>query len=99
GEEYKQGDRLKLLVMEVKKTTKGPQIILSRSHPNLVRKLFELEVPEIQTGVVEIYSVSREAGSRTKIAVYSKDENVDPLGACVGFKGSRVKVIVDELKD
>ncbi|NLM07092.1 MAG: transcription termination/antitermination protein NusA [Tissierellia bacterium] len=94
-----QGDRVKVLITEVKKTTKGPQIILSRSHPNMVRKLFELEVPEIQTGVVEIFSVSREAGSRTKIAVFSKDENVDPLGACVGYKGNRVKAIVDELRD
>lgn len=98
GEEYNQGDRLKLLISEVKKTTKGPQITLSRSHPNLVKRLFELEVPEINDGVVEIYSISREAGSRTKIAVFSKDPNVDPLGSCVGFKGSRVKVIVDELK-
>lgn len=97
GEEYEQGDRLKLLILEVKKTTKGPQIILSRSHPGLVKRLFELEVPEINEGIVEIYSISREAGSRTKIAVFSKDPNVDPLGACVGFKGSRVKVIVDEL--
>ncbi|MGJ0846755.1 NusA antitermination factor [Tissierella praeacuta DSM 18095] len=98
GEEYNQGDRLKLLISEVKKTTKGPQIILSRSHPNLVKRLFELEVPEINDGIVEIYSISREAGSRTKISVFSKDPNVDPLGSCVGFKGSRVKVIVDELK-
>ena len=98
-EVLEQGDRVKVLITEVKKTTKGPQIILSRSHPNMVRKLFELEVPEIQTGVVEIFSVSREAGSRTKIAVFSKDENVDPLGACVGYKGNRVKAIVDELRD
>lgn len=97
-EEYKQGDRLKLLILEVNKTPKGPQIILSRSHPNLVKRLFELEVPEINDGIVEIFSISREAGSRTKIAVFSKDPNVDPLGACVGSKGSRVKVIVDELK-
>lgn len=98
NEKYNQGDRLKTLILEVKKTTKGPQIILSRSHPNLVKRLFELEVPEINSGVVEIFSISREAGSRTKIAVYSKDPNVDALGACVGFKGSRVKEIVDELK-
>ncbi|MCK9443610.1 MAG: transcription termination factor NusA [Tissierellaceae bacterium] len=97
-EEYNQGDRLKLLILEVKKTTKGPQIVLSRSHPNLVKRLFELEVPEINDGIVEIFSISREAGSRTKIAVFSKDPNVDPLGACVGSKGSRVKVIVGELK-
>ncbi len=96
-EEYNQGDRMKMLVLEVKKTNKGPQIILSRSHPNLVKRLFELEVPEIQNGIVDIHSISREAGSRTKIAVHSKDPDVDPLGACVGFKGSRVKLIVDEL--
>lgn len=98
GEEYNQGDRLKLLILEVKNMPKGPQIVLSRSHPNLVKRLFELEVPEINDGVVDVYSISREAGSRTKIAVYSKDPNVDPLGSCVGFKGSRVKVIVEELK-
>ncbi len=97
GEIYEQSDRLKLLVVEVKKTTKGPQIILSRSHPNLVKRLFELEVPEINKGIVEIYSIAREAGFRTKIAVYSKDPDVDPLGACVGFQGSRVKTIVEEL--
>ena len=98
GEDYQQGDRLKLLILEVKKTTKGPQIVLSRSHTGLVKRLFELEVPEISDGIVDVYSISREAGARTKIAVHSKDPNVDPLGACVGFKGSRVKVIVDELK-
>ncbi len=97
GEEYNQGDRLKLVILEVKKTTKGPQIILSRASTSLVKRLFELEVPEINEGIVEIFSISREAGSRTKIAVYSKDPDVDPLGACVGFKGSRVKAIVDEL--
>ena len=97
GEEYKQGDRLKLIILEVKKTTKGPQIVLSRAHTGLVKRLFELEVPEINEGIVEIYSLSREAGSRTKIAVFSKDPDIDPLGACVGFKGSRVKAIVDEL--
>ncbi|MDO5713467.1 MAG: transcription termination factor NusA [Tissierellia bacterium] len=97
GEYYEQGQRIKLLLLEVKKTTKGPQIILSRSHPSLVKRLFELEVPEISQGIVEIYSIAREAGSRTKIAVFSKDPDVDPLGACVGFKGNRVKSIVDEL--
>ena len=97
GEVYEQGDRIKVFILEVKKTTKGPQIVLSRSHPGLVKRLFELEVPEIHDGVVDVYAISREAGSRTKIAVYSKDENVDPVGACVGFKGSRVKAIVDEL--
>lgn len=99
GESYAQGDRYKMLILEVNRQPKGPQIVLSRSHPNLVRRLFELEVPEIHDGVVEIYSVAREAGSRTKLAVFSKDEEVDPLGACVGFKGSRVKTIVDELHD
>lgn len=97
GEIYEQGDRIKVFILEVKKTTKGPQIVLSRSHPGLVKRLFELEVPEIHEGIVDIYAISREAGSRTKIAVYSKDENVDPVGACVGFKGGRVKAIVDEL--
>lgn len=99
GESYHQGDRYKMLVLEVNKQPKGPQIVLSRSHPNLVRRLFELEVPEIHDGIVEIFSIAREAGSRTKIAVFSKDEDVDPLGACVGFKGTRVKTIVDELHD
>ncbi|MCR2042731.1 transcription termination factor NusA [Anaerosalibacter massiliensis] len=97
GERYEQGDRIKVYILEVKKTTKGPQIVLSRSHPGLVKRLFELEVPEIHDGVVDVYAISREAGSRTKIAVYSKDDNVDPVGACVGFKGSRVKAIVEEL--
>jgi N utilization substance protein A len=84
--------------VEVKKTTKGPQIQVSRTHPGLIKRLFELEVPEIHDGVVEIKSISREAGSRTKIAVESKDPNVDPVGACVGPKGARVQTIVDELK-
>ena len=98
GENYIQGDRLKVYVLEVKKTTKGPQIVVSRTHPELVKRLFELEVPEIHDGVVEIKGISREAGSRTKIAVYAKDQNVDPIGACVGPKGNRVQSIVDELK-
>ncbi|MCK9267307.1 MAG: transcription termination factor NusA [Alkaliphilus sp.] len=97
NEEYKHGDRLKCYIVEVKKTTKGPQILLSRTHPGLVKRLFELEVPEIHDGVVEIKSISREAGSRTKIAVDSKDPNVDSVGACVGPKGIRVQAIVDEL--
>lgn len=97
GEDYEQGDRLKLIIIEVKKTTKGPQIVLSRSHPSLVKRLFELEIPEINDGVVEVFSIAREAGARTKIAVFSKDPDVDPLGACVGFKGSRVRAIVEEL--
>ncbi len=97
NEEYKHGDRLKCYIVEVKKTTKGPQILLSRTHPGLVKRLFELEVPEIHDGVVEIKSISREAGSRTKIAVDSQDPNVDSVGACVGPKGIRVQAIVDEL--
>ncbi len=98
NEEYNHGDRLKTYIVEVKKTTKGPQIQVSRTHPGLIKRLFELEVPEIHDGVVEIKSISREAGSRTKIAVESKDSNVDPVGACVGPKGARVQTIVDELK-
>lgn len=97
GEDYKQGDRVKAYILEVKKTTKGPQITLSRTHPGLVKRLFELEVPEIHEGIVDVFSISREAGSRTKIAVFANDPNVDPVGACVGFKGSRVKNIVEEL--
>lgn len=98
GELYNIGDRLKTYVVEVKKTTKGPQVILSRTHPGLVKRLFELEVPEIKDGIVEIKSIAREAGSRTKIAVFSHDENVDAVGACVGQRGQRVQVIVDELR-
>ncbi len=97
GERYRVNQRLKVYIMDVKKTTKGPQIFLSRSHPGLVKRLFELEVPEIQEGVVEIKNTSREAGSRTKIAVCTYDENVDPVGACVGTRGSRVQAVVDEL--
>ncbi|NMA04100.1 MAG: transcription termination/antitermination protein NusA [Clostridiales bacterium] len=97
NEEYKHGDRLKCYIVEVKKTTKGPQILLSRTHPGLVKRLFEFEVPEIHDGIVEIKSISREAGSRTKIAVDSRDPNVDSVGACVGPKGIRVQAIVDEL--
>ena len=97
GERYKIGDRLRVYVMDVKKSNKGPQVFLSRSHPGLVRGLFELEVPEIEDGIVEIKSIAREAGSRTKMAVVSYDENVDPLGACVGNRGLRVQNIVDEL--
>lgn len=97
GETYKINDRIKVYIMDVKKTTKGPQVFLSRSHPGLVKRLFELEVPEIEEGLVEIKSISREAGSRTKIAVYTEDENIDPVGACVGTRGARVQNIVDEL--
>lgn len=98
GEEYNFQDRLKLYIVEVKKTNKGPQIIVSRTHPGLVKRLFEQEVPEIYEGIVEIKGIAREAGSRTKIAVHSKDENVDPTGACIGPRGARVQTIVDELK-
>lgn len=98
GETYQPFERLKSYVLEVKKTTKGPQVMLSRTHPGLIKRLFELEVPEIHDGVVEIKGVSREAGARSKIAVYTKDPNVDPVGACVGPKGSRVQTIVTELK-
>ncbi|WP_422445737.1 transcription termination factor NusA [Thermoanaerobacterium sp. DL9XJH110] len=97
-ETYTPGNRIKVYILEVKKTTKGPQITVSRSHPGLVKRLFELEVPEIYEGIVEIKGIAREAGSRTKISVYSKDENVDPVGACVGPKGARVQSIVEELK-
>lgn len=96
-ESFNVGDRIKVYVIDVKKATKGPQIFLSRSHPGLVRRLFELEVPEISDGTVEIKGIAREAGSRTKIAVYSHDENVDPVGACVGNRGTRVQNIVEEL--
>jgi len=97
GEEYEQGDRLKAYITEVKKTTKGPQILVSRTHPGLLKRLFELEVPELQEGIVELKGIAREAGARSKIAVYSKDENVDPVGSCVGPKGMRVQNIVLEL--
>jgi N utilization substance protein A len=98
GETLKEGGTVKVYVVEVRKTSKGPQVMISRTHPGLVKRLFELEVPEIYDGTVEIKSISREAGSRTKIAVYSKDSNVDAIGACVGPKGARVGNIVGELK-
>ena len=97
GEQYNFMDRVKVYVLEVKQTTKGPQIFVSRTHPELVKRLFEQEVPEVHDGTVEIKSIAREAGSRTKIAVNSKNENVDALGACVGQNGYRVNVIVNEL--
>jgi len=97
GETYAPGDRVKAYIVEVKKTTKGPQIFVSRTHPGLLKRLLELEVPELQEGVVELKSVAREAGYRSKIAVYSREENVDPVGACVGPKGMRVQTIVNEL--
>lgn len=97
-EQYKHGDRVKSYIIEVKKTTKGPQILVSRTHPGLLKRLFELEVPEIHDGIVEIKSVAREPGMRSKIAVFSRDEDVDPVGSCVGHKGMRVQTIVNELK-
>ena len=98
GEHYVEGQRLKVYMVEVRKATKGPQVLISRTHPGLVKRLFELEVPEIFDGTVEIKSVAREAGSRTKLAVWSADPNVDPIGACVGPRGQRVNTIVEELK-
>ena len=97
NEKYNTGDRIKTVIVEVKNSGKGASIMLSRSHPNLVKRLFEIEVPEIHDGIIEIYSISREAGSRTKIAVFSHDPNVEPIGSCVGNKGTRVKNIIDEL--
>lgn len=97
-EEYKPGARIRLYIVEVKKTTKGPQIIVSRTHPGLVKRLFELEVPEIHSGLVQVKGIAREAGARTKIAVHSVEENIDPVGACVGPKGVRVQSVVNELR-
>ncbi|NLA86372.1 MAG: transcription termination/antitermination protein NusA [Clostridiales bacterium] len=96
-ETLREGDRIKVYVVEVRKSSRGPQILISRTHPGLVKRLFELEVPEIYDGIVEIKSIAREAGSRTKLAVMSTDPEVDPIGACVGPKGGRVSAIVDEL--
>jgi N utilization substance protein A len=98
SEPYRHGERLKAYIVEVRKTTKGPQIIVSRTHPNLLRQLFELEVPEVAEGIVEIKAVAREPGHRSKIAVASNEPGVDPVGACVGAKGSRVRMVVNELK-
>ncbi len=97
GERFRVNDRIKAYIMDVRKSAKGPQVFLSRTHPGFVERLFELEVPEIEDGIVEIKSIAREAGSRTKIAVYTEDEDVDPVGACVGTGGSRVRNVVDEL--
>ena len=97
-ERYEHGARLKAYIVEVRKTTKGPQIVVSRTHPGLIKRLFELEVPEIGSGVVEIKAAAREPGHRTKIAVWSNDPNVDPVGACVGARGSRVRMVTNELR-
>ena len=98
GEELTEGMHVKVYVVEVRRSTRGPQVLISRTHPGLVKRLFELEVPEIYDGTVEVRSIAREAGSRTKMAVWSNDENVDPIGACVGPKGQRVGTIVEELR-
>ena len=92
------GDRSKAYIVEVRKTAKGPQIVVSRTHPGLIKRLFELEVPEIADGIVEIKACAREPGHRTKIAVWSNDHNVDPVGACVGARGARVRMVVNELR-
>jgi transcription termination/antitermination protein NusA len=97
GEKYTVGQRIKILILHVEPAAKGPKITLSRSHPDMVRKLFEIEVPEIYNGIVEIKSVAREAGSRSKIAVFSNQDGVDPIGSCVGQKGTRVQTVMGEL--
>ena len=98
GEKFEPTERIKLYIVEVKNTTKGPKILVSRTHPELVKRLFEAEVAEVKDGTVEIKSIAREAGSRTKMAVWSNDENVDPVGACVGMNGARVNAVVNELR-
>ena len=98
GEELVEGQKVKVYVVEVRRATRGPQVLISRTHPGLVKRLFELEVPEIYDGIVEVKSIAREAGSRTKMAVWSNDPDVDPIGACVGPKGQRVGSIVEELR-
>lgn len=98
-EPYRFNDRIKVYVLDVRRTPKGPQVVVSRTHPSLIRRLFELEVPEISEGIVEIRSVAREPGARTKVAVHSNDERVDAMGACVGHRGTRVQAIVNELYD
>ena len=97
-ESFSEGDLIRVYVVEVRRSTRGPQVIVSRTHPGLVKRLFELNVPEIESGLVEIKSVAREAGSRTKIAVRATEENIDPVGACVGPRGGRVGAVVDELR-
>ena len=98
GEVIHEGDRIRVYVVEVRQANRGPQVMISRTHPGLVKRLFELEVPEIYDGTVQVMSISREAGSRTKLAVWSEDENVDAIGACVGPKGQRVNAVVEELR-
>lgn len=98
GENYEMFERIKTYIVEVRKSAKGPQVMVSRTHPGLLKRLFEMEVPEIQDGVVEIKSVAREAGSRSKLSVYAEDQNVDCIGACIGARGSRVQAVVNELR-
>lgn len=98
GEIFHVGDKIKVFVMEVNKESRGPVVTLSRAHSGLVRRMFELEVPEIADGIVMVKGVAREAGSRTKLSVYSRDEDVDPVGACIGNRGARISAIVDELR-
>ena len=98
GETLVEGQRIKVYLVDVRRQSRGPQVVISRTHPGLVKRLFELEVPEIYDGTVEIRSIAREAGSRTKMAVWSNDANVDPIGACVGPRGQRVNNIVEELR-
>lgn len=98
GEELYEGDHVKVYVVDVKETEKGPKVMISRTHPGLVKRLFETEVPEIFDGTIEIKSISRQAGSRTKLAVYSANPDIDPVGACIGQRGARVNTIVEELK-
>ena len=97
GESYREGDLIRVYVIDVRRSQRGPQILVSRTHPNLVRRLFELEVPEIADGQVEVRNIAREPGSRTKIAVRATEENIDPVGACVGPRGGRVGAVVQEL--
>ena len=98
GEQFKEGDMIRVYVVEVRRSSRGPQVIVSRTHPGLVKRLFELNVPEIESGLVEVKSIAREAGSRTKIAVCATEENIDPVGACVGPRGGRVGAVVEELR-
>ena len=97
GEQYREGDLIRVYIADVRRGTRGPQIVVSRTHPGLVKRLFEMNVPEIEEGLVEIKSIAREAGSRTKLAVHATEENIDPVGACVGPRGGRVGAVVDEL--
>ena len=98
GEHFTEGDMIRVYVVEVRRNNRGPQVMVSRTHPALVKRLFELEVPEIASGAVEIRSIAREAGSRTKLAVCATEENIDPVGACVGTRGARVNAVVEELQ-